>query len=228
MFTGRNRYIPRSHLSEAKVRQLIRLFALDLEATKIAALVHVSRRVVNRVSHQLRLRMAAECEAHAPFRGTVEVDESYFGRPRIRGKRGRGAGGKTVVFGILKRRGRVYTEIVPDAKKATLRAVIRGRVSLASVVHSDGWIGYDGPVDLGYRKHFRVEHRESIFVGGRGVHINGIESSWSTAKTRLVNNAAFRREYPYLHLKECEYRFNHRRGNLYQALLDLVRKPPLK
>jgi transposase len=228
MLTGRNRYIWRSHLSEAKVRQLIRLFALDLEATKVAALAGVSRRTVNRICQALRVRMAHDCEQHAPFRGTVEIDESYFGRRRVRGKRGRGASGKTIVFGVFKRNGWVYRQIVPDAKRATLRAVMRGRVSLASVVHSDGWTGYDGLVDLGYRKHFRVEHRENQFVGQRGIHINGIESFWSTAKTRLAKRRGIRREYFYLHLKECEFRFNHRRGNLYQALLDLVRNHPLK
>ena len=228
MLTAQNRYVARSHLSEAKVRQIVRLFALDLEATKVAHLARVSRRVINRLVHGLRVRMALECEAHAPIRGTVELDESYFGRRRIRGKRGRGAGGKTIVFGIFKRNGRVYTQIVPDAKRATLRAVIRGRVALASVIHSDGWIGYDGLVDLGYRKHFRVEHRESVFVSRRGVHINGIESFWSAAKTRLAKRRGIRREYFYLHLKECEFRFNYRRRNLYRALLDLVRKSPLK
>jgi transposase len=228
MLTALNRYVFRSHISEAKFRQIVRLFALDLEATKVAQLTHVSRRTINRFFHGLRIRMARECEQHAPVRGTVEVDESYFGRRRIRGKRGRGAGGKTVVFGIFKRQGRVYTQIVPDAKKATLRAIIRGRVALASVIHSDGWIGYDGLVDLGYRKHFRVEHRDSVFVGRRGVHINGIESFWSTAKTRLAKRRGIRREYFFLHLKECEFRFNHRRGNLYQVLLNLMRDDPLK
>jgi len=228
MLTARNRYISRSHFSEAKVRQLLRLFALDLEATKIATLAHVSRRSVNRLVQQLRVRMAQECERHAPFRGTVEVDESYFGRRRVRGKRGRGASGKTIVFGVFKRNGRVYTQIVPDAKRATLRAVIRGRVALASVVHSDGWRGYDGLVDLGYRKHFRVAHRQEIFVGRHGVHINGIESFWSTAKTRLARRRGIRPEYFYWHLKECEFRFNHRHGNLYEILLALVRNHPLK
>jgi transposase len=228
MVTARNRYVSRSHLSEAKVRQIIRLFALELEATKIAALARVSRRTVNRLVQQVRVRMARECEQHAPFRGTVEIDESYFGRRRVRGKRGRGASGKTIVFGVFKRNGRVYTQIVPDAKRATLRAVIRGRVALASVVHSDGWSGYDGLVDLGYRKHFRVEHRQDVFVGQRGVHINGIESFWGTAKTRLAKRRGIRAEYFYWHLKECEFRFNHRRGNLYEILLALVRNHPLK
>jgi transposase-like protein len=228
MLTGRNRYVRRSHISEAKFRQIVRLFALDLEATKVALLAHVSRRTVNRFFHAFRVRMAQACEAQAPVRGTIELDESYFGRRRVRGKPGRGAGGKTVVFGIFKRRGRVYTQIVPNAKRATLRAIIRGRVALASVIHSDGWVGYDGLVDLGYRKHFRVEHRDSVFVARRGVHINGIESFWSTAKTRLAKRRGIRREYFYLHLKECEFRFNYRRENLYKILLEMLRRDPLK
>ena len=105
---------------------------------------------------------------------------------------------------------------------------MRGRVDLASVIHSDGWIGYAGLVDVGYRKHFRVEHRDSVFVARRGVHINGIESFWGTAKTRLAKRRGIRREYFFLHLKECEFRFNHRRGNLYRTLLELLRKDPLK
>ena len=228
MVTGRNRYVRRSHISEAKFRQIVRLFALDLEATKVAHLAHVSRRTVNRFFHAFRVRMAQACEAQALVRGTIELDESYFGRRRVRGKPGRGAGGKTVVFGIFKRRGRVYTQIVPNAKRATLRAIIRGRVALASVIHSDGWVGYDGLVDLGYRKHFRVEHRDSVFVARRGVHINGIESFWSTAKTRLAKRRGIRREYFYLHLKECEFRFNSRRENLYKILLEMLRRDPLK
>jgi transposase len=228
MFTGRNRYVARSHISEAKFRAIVRLFALDLEATKVAQLTHVSRRTINRFFQALRIRMARACEAQAPVRGVVEVDESYFGRRRIRGKRGRGAGGKTVVFGIFKRQGRVYTHIVPDAKKATLLGIMRGRVALASVIHSDGWVGYDGLVDVGYRKHFRVEHRDSVFVSRRGVHINGIESFWSAAKTRLAKRRGIRPEYFFLHLKECEFRFNHRRGNLYRTLLEMLRKDPLK
>ena len=227
MFTATNRYVCRSHISEARFRQFLRLFALDLEATKIATLTRLSRRTVNRYVQALRVRMAAACERQARFRGTVELDESYFGRRRIRGKRGRGASGKTIVFGIFKRNGFVYTEIVPNAQKRTLVAVIRGRVAPSTIIHSDGWRGYDGLVDVGYRKHFRVQHNLNVFAD-RQTHINGIESFWSAAKTRLARRRGVRREYFYLHLKESEFRFNHRRDNLYKVLLDLVRKDPLK
>ena len=52
--------------------------------------------------------------------------------------------GKTIVFGILKRRGKVYTEIVPNASRKTLLDIIRGRVDMETVIHSDGWRGYNG------------------------------------------------------------------------------------
>jgi len=47
-----------------------------------------------------------------PFSGDIEVDENFFGPRRVKGKKGRGAYGKTIVFGICKRNGKVYTEKV--------------------------------------------------------------------------------------------------------------------
>ena len=167
-----------------------------------------------------------ECERQSPFQGEVEVDEFYFGSHRVRGKRGRGAGGKTIVFGILKRQAQVFTEIVPNCRKATLQAVIRGHVSPESVIHSDGWRGYDGLVNVGYEKHFRVNHGANEFARGHR-HINGIESFWSYAKRRLARFNGIPASTFYLHLKECEYRFNCRDKDLYQVLLKLLRAHPL-
>ncbi len=223
----KNRYVHRAHISSAQFRQLVRLFALDLEATKVAALTGLNRNTVNRYFLTIRQRIARVCEHAAPWRGTVEVDESYFGPRRVKGKRGRGAGSKTIVFGILKRNGKVYTEIVPDASKPTLQAILRGRVDSRSIIHSDSWRGYDGLVDVGYRKHHRVLHGANEFARGRGIHINGIESFWGTAKTRLAKRRGIRPDRFYLHLKECEFRFNHRHDNLYQLLLKILRQDPL-
>ena len=104
---------------------------MDLTAAKTSELTGVTRKSVNLIFQKIRVRLLQECEQHAPFQtGEIEVDESYFGKRRIRGKRGRGASGKTIVFGIFKRNGWVYTEIVPDCKKRTLQAIIRGKVGL--------------------------------------------------------------------------------------------------
>lgn len=122
----------RSKISEAKFRQLVRLFSLDLTASQITDLTGLNRNTVNRYLRAIRTRLAEYCEERSPFGGTVEVDESYFGPRRVRGKRGRGAGSKTIVFGIFKRNGSVYTEIVPDCAKATLQKGVRN----PSVVYS--------------------------------------------------------------------------------------------
>jgi len=58
-------------------------------------------------------------------------------------------------------------------------------VDIDNVIHSDGWRDYDGLVDIGYDKHFRVHHSKNEFVRGKS-HINGIESFWNYAKIRLV------------------------------------------
>ena len=126
---GKNRYFRRSHLSEAKFRVIIRSFALDLPVSKIAELSDVSRPTINKLLLKLRIRVAQVYDASSPFSGEVEVDESYFAR-RVRGKKGRGAGGKPIVFGILERQGKVYTEIAPDSSKKQRQAAIRGQAAL--------------------------------------------------------------------------------------------------
>jgi len=208
------------------MRQVVRLFAYDLTASKSAEMLGLTRRSVTVIFVKIRQRIAQECERASPFAGVVEVDESYFGARRVRGKRGRGAAGKTIVFGIFKRNGSVYTEIVADCKKRTLQKVIRGHVALDTVIHSDGWRGYDGLVDVGYSKHYRVLHSQDEFANDHS-HINGIESFWSSAKRRLQKFNGIPAHTFYLHLKECEYRFNKRPKKLYVELLKLLEKHPL-
>ena len=223
----KNKYVYRSRISEKKFREIIKLFSLDLEADQTAKIVDLSRNTINKYYKIFRERIVMICEQDSPLSGEIEVDESYFGARRIKGKRGRGAYGKTIVFGLLKREGKVYTEIVPDVKAATLQGVIRGRVDINSIIHSDGWRGYDGLVDIGYDKHFRVHHGKNEFVRGKS-HINGIESFWSYAKIRLVKFRGIDKKSFNLHLKECEFRFNHRGEDLYKLLLEIFRKEPLK
>ena len=186
----------------------------------------MNRNTVNSYLKKFRLRIAEICETESPVSGEIEVDESWFGARRVKGKRGRGAYGKTIVFGIIKRQGRVYTEIVPDCSKKTLQGVIRGRVDLDSVIHSDGWRGYNGLVDLGYDRHLRVDHDSNEFVRGKS-HINGIEGFWGFAKSRLSRFRGMHKSTFYLHLKECEFRYNYRNENIYEILLRDFRKDPL-
>jgi len=178
----KNKYVKHAHISEAKFRQIILLFSEDLSATQISHLTKVSRPTVNKYLTAIRLKILELSLLQSdPLVGQIEVDESYFGAgsvlrvQRARGKRSRGARGKTIVSGLLKRGNEVYTEIVPDCKSATLQRIIKGKTGVESVIHSDVWRGYNGLVDFGYKKHFRVHHGKNEFVRGNS-HINGIES----------------------------------------------------
>lgn len=111
-------------------------------------------------------------------------------------------GGKTIFFGILKRGEKVYTEIVPDASKAVLQQVIKGKISVDSIINTDGWRGYHGLVDMGYEKYFRVHPRGNEFARGMQ-YINGIESFWSYAKNRPVKFSGVPKGHFYLHLRRA-------------------------
>jgi transposase len=92
------------------------------------------------------------------------------------GKRGRGAFGKIPVFGILKRVGNIYTQIVSNCSASELLPIIVQLADKDSVLYTDGFKSYDGLVDYGYKQHYRVKHSEQ-FAEGRN-HINGIENFW--------------------------------------------------
>jgi transposase len=199
-------------ITKYKIREIVKYFCLDIPANKTAILLKLNRKTVNRYYNVFR--EAIQIDRNTKLKkllGDVELDESYFGKTRIKGdakphKRGRGTM-KQPVFGIFKRNGEVYTEIVPDCKKATLRKIIQGKVDLKSIIYSDGWRGYNGLVDVGYDKHYRVNHGKDEFSKGNGIHINGIESFWSFTKRRLTKFNGVKVNFE-LHLKESEWRWS--------------------
>ena len=135
----------------------------------------------------------------------------------------------TLQEGMLKRDGNVYTQIVTNCKAKTLIPILREFSQLdQSTIYSDFWKAYDGLVDYGAKEYYRVKHCQSEFAKGRN-HINGIENFWGYAKHRLSKFKGISKENFYLHLKECEFRYNTKinQENLYQKLLKLIRKNPL-
>lgn len=218
-----------SRLSKKKRTALFKTFAHDLSATQTAALVGVNRKTVNVWYQTFRERIAVFQEAESgAFSGEVELDESYFGGPRRklhakdRRKRGRGAENKVPVFGIKKREdGRVYTQIIKNASKQELLPIIRRLVSKdGTTVYTDKWKSYDGLVLDGY-KHKRINHSKQ-YSNRKGSHVNGIENFWSFAKRRLAKFNGVSRKTFYLHLKECEFRYNHS-GAILKTLRPLIK-----
>jgi transposase-like protein len=211
---NKNKYLRNGKVSEYKFRLVIKYFLMDFTATDTSELIELNRNTINRIFNLIRENIFKHSNVldnkKTPIEGEFELDESYFGANRVRGKRGRGAGGKTIVFGLLKRGGKVYTEIVEDVKARSLIPIIRGKIDIReSTIHTDGWRAYDGLVDLGYNKHYRVHHGKNEFVRGKS-HINGIESFWGYTKRRLQKFNGIKKDKFEIYLKESEWRFNHR------------------
>ncbi len=185
---------------------------MDLTATATSELLKLNRKTVNNYFTEFReLILEDSIQKHQKELGIFELDESYFGAKRVRGKRGRGAAGKTPVFGVLKREGKVFVSIVPRCSREELLPIIQGKILEGSTIHTDGWKAYDGLILNGYT-HYRVFHHENEFVRGKS-HVNGIESFWSFAKRRLAKFNGLTDEKFILHLKECECRFYLRNEN---------------
>ncbi len=222
-----NKYFFRGRISDEKFRSVLRLFSLDIEAKKTAEFTGLNQDTINNIYNKLRERIAAMCEAESPFtNGEIELDESYFGARRVRGIRGRGAKGKIPVFGMLKRGDKVYTQIVKNCSVNELLPIIRGKADTGAVIYSDGFKTYDGLVNYGYKKHYRVKHGENEFADGHN-HINGIENFWGLCKVRLAKFRGVHKHTFYLHIKECEFRYNFRNQNVYLILLKELRKNKL-
>ena len=129
---------------------------------------------------------------------------------------GRGAAGKVAVFGILKRGGKVYTQIVLDTKTKSLMPIIRCRVEPDSIVYTDCWRSYNA-LDVSEFKHYRINH--SKLFAQKQNHINGIENFWNQAKRHMRKFNGIPRQNFNLFLKECEWRFNI--GTPSKLLVDL-------
>lgn len=223
--TNKNPYRKSASFWIKLTKKIITYYCEDLTATQTANLLKIRRSTINDWYNYIREVIYQYCEKEKQevLKWEIELDESYFWPTRVRWKRWRWAGMKTIVFGLLKRNGKVYSEIVPDCKSDTLRQIIRWKISEESVIHTDWWRWYNGLVDIWFNKHYRVHHWENEFARGNQ-HINWIESFWSFCKRRLNQFNWIPRHKFALHLKECEFRFNCwlQNKNMYKCLLKIL------
>jgi transposase len=194
----------RCRIEGYKQSKLLEMFVGGVPARTAAELVGVNRHSATLFYQKVRQMIVCELEDESPFDGEVELDESYFGGHR-KGNRGRGASGKIPVFGILKRHGKVYTKVIPNASSATLMPIINRKIQPDSIVYTDCWTAYNA-IDVTQFRHYRINHSE--FFADKQNHINGIENFWNQAKRWLRKYNGIPKDSFLLFLKECEFRFN--------------------
>lgn len=205
-----------SRMSARQQSRLLEHFVAGTTARAAAALVGVQPNTAARFFLRLRQLIASKVPSYQ-LDGEVEADESYFGGRR-KGRRGRGAAGKVPVFGLLKRRGKVFTAIIPDASTDTLMNIIEEKVTPDSIVYTDCFLAYDA-LDVSEFHHERINH--SKLFADRHNHINGIENFWNQAKRHMRRFNGVPRQHFFWFLKECEWRFN---GNGHKSLLNQLKR----
>ena len=207
-------YERRSRLNSRQQAELIKFFVAGATARAAGEIAGVNRNTATSFFMRLRRLIAMHLPSYR-LSGEVEADEGYFGGVR-KGKRGRGAAGKIAVFGLLKRNGKVYTAIIPNARTETLMPIIEERVEPDSIVYTDMFWAYNA-LDASDFHHHRID-RSRLFAK-QGNHINGIENFWNQAKRHLRKFNGIKPEHFYWLLKECEWRFNG--GNHKKLLTQL-------
>ena len=184
----------------------MKYFVAGATARTTADLAGIHRNTATRFFRRLRERIALKQHHRGEqFGGEVGVGPRVILAARARASVVGGQAARWLVFGILKRGGKVYTRIVLDASASALMPVIRRKIRLDSVVYTDSWGSYNALDVAGFR-HCRINHSER-FARDRN-HINGIENFWNQAKRHLRRFNGVPRQHFDLFLKECEWRFN--------------------
>ena len=202
-----------------------------VSAKELERQLTVTYKTAWRIASELR-KLMANADDHGPLSGHIEIDETYIGgkKPKIRGFTGRGAKGKTIVFGMLERNGSVRAGPVPNASGKILAPIIKKNVQRGSVVSSDEWGAYYSLAKWGYT-HGKVQHRRKEYVKGIH-HVNSLEGYWSQLKRSIRGtHVHVSSKHLWKYVSEFSYRYNMRKesnAKMFQDLVLTLKQPHLK
>lgn len=192
-----------------------------ISAKQIERETGVTYKTAWRMFRQIRSLLQSD---NKPASGEVEIDDTYIGGKRP-GKRGRGAEGKTTVFGMAQRQGRVKALKTKDLKRSTVFPLMKANIEPNSKVYSDEFHVYDTLKTLGYAHH-SVNHSLEVWVEG-DAHTNTIEGFWSLLK-RGINGVyhAVSEKYLQNYINEYAFRYNHRNDDkpMFKTVLGQIVK----
>ncbi|WP_290791290.1 hypothetical protein [Flavihumibacter sp. UBA7668] len=207
----KNRMLKGAHLSERKCREILHYFCEDLTATQIAAITGVSRVTVNAYLKLIRTRLAQHCEdafpTHQLPENFVSIKGSLSGLP------------KTPYFGFTRYNGQVYATGLENISREHLlnwqkqhTGQITGEMqTIHAVADFNSWRLY----------------RRDMLAAGASTNGDDISGFWGLTRNRLMKFRGVNRNTLYLHIKECEFRYNNRNENMQAKLIQLINKHPL-
>jgi len=214
----KNRYYKHSRISEAKFRQVVRGFALDLTATETAELSAISVRSINSIYLKIRQRLVDYSELKSPYPVDEDARAIYTNKQTD----------ALLIFGIYQQGSHAYCELVKPTIRQAIEDAGRRTPSAEALIKLPQWPGYNALAIVNKNKLIVIPSDTSSPDNTElDTDTAVIEGFWTMVKKRMQKFNGIHRHTFYLHLKECEFRFNHRDQQLYQEILTLLRENPL-
>jgi len=221
----KNRYLKGAHLSERKVRELIKLFAEDLTATQIANITGISRITVNAYFKLIRTHIAKFCEEKNPLHlnnGTIAFLPLENG-----GTATNTTGVKKSFYGIFKGDHSIHTDKMGNIDVQWLYDWLKGKVEGdKEIIEKHRLHVYSGIADFNNVRLYRINGAMPNLSRGKS-HIDEIDMFWGMLKSRLIKFRGLNSSTLYLHVKETEFRYNYRDIDLFELLMEILHKRPL-
>lgn len=209
----KNKYVKRAKITEIQFRKMIRYFVADMSATQIAEKISLNRNTVNRYLNELRERMAEFGERFAPFKSELIVDNQNNSRHAFSDK-------LVDNIGFLKRRGKVYSNMLTNVVPNKLYKFIKDKTSSNDVIiHAVDIKESYGMVAIGYDNNTQNITDQS--------YVDDLNKYWDFVKKRIAKFQGIAKHKMYVHMKECEFRFNFRNDDLYDVILKMLATKPL-
>lgn len=219
-----NRYIFQNiwktfRLPDKTKKRLLEFFVLGVPAYRLRFRGGADLKTIEKFFLFIRSVLCIVEECAPMLDGIVECDEALFGGRR-KGKRGWGAAGKVLVFGMLKRNGLVKVIPISSREAETLLPLIQKHTKPGSLYYTDDWHAYGS---LNVRGGHVIINKEKGRPKGRD-HINGIEGFWSYAKHWLYIYRGTPKKFFHIYLSEISFRFNNRDKDLFPIIYQLLQR----
>ena len=217
-----HRYTPQNawgacRLSEKAKRDLLDYFVLGVPVYRLRFKQFGNRKTIERFFRIIRAVLFLAEKYQPMLEGIIECDEAVFGGKR-KGKRGWGAKGKILVFGMMKRNGKVKAVPISSRETETLVPLIQRHTKAGSLYYTDDWHAYGS---LRLRGNHVIIRKEEGRPKGRD-HINGIEGFWSYTKHWLYHYRGIHKKFFPIYLAELSFRFNHRDTDIFPLIYRLL------
>lgn len=227
----KNRYLKGAHISERKVRELLKLFCDDLTATQIANITGISRITINAYLKLIRSHISLHSDERLPM-----TDRSLINTASLAHLMASDTPGDLITadiiykkppYGLRMEDDDIRTEkiIVPDQQE------LFGWLKSAGAKHADiaernNLGSFDAIIDFNNLKLYRINNGVPKLISLKGP-VDDVELFWSMLKARLVKFRGLNGNTLYLHVKETEFRFNHRNQDIFELLVNIFQHRPL-